>query len=703
MKASAHKDIAAIVVFTGIAFVLGGRFDLFESFAQWAEEHESWNIDELVVAGLGALISLIVFAQRRYREERIESRKRAVAEHALAESNRRHMRILDTVGEGIYGVDAQGRVTFANPAACKMLGFEPQELLGGDSHALFHEPPDAASSPHSETCPVAVAVSAGTSQRTADHHFVRRDGALFAVETLASPIVEGGQVVGAVVTFRDITKRREVERMKDEFTSVVSHELRTPLTSIRGSLGLLASGALGAVPEKGQRMLDIAVSNTDRLVRLINDILDIERIESGTIAMDRRRTVAREVALQARDAMEAMAAEAGVTLNVSTGDADLWADPDRIMQTLTNLLSNAIKFSARGDSVELTAELCGDEVLFSVRDQGRGVPADRLEAIFERFQQVDSSDAREKGGTGLGLPICRSIVEQHGGRIWVESTPGAGSTFSFTLPAYKPDTSGTSLEGEPTVLVCDDDASVREIVAAIIERRGYRAVLAASGEEALRLAAQEQPVAVLLDLLMPGLNGWETAARLKAQPETERIPVVICSVLSPADATAPTEVDVAGWVDKPMDEDSLVRALEIALTPPLQISRVLVIEDDADLAGVLTTMLEQHGLQTFHASTGSEALRLSQRVLPDLLVLDLMLPDTDGFTVVDWLRRHERLHAVPLIVYTAQDLDDFQREQLRLGETRFFTKGRISPADFEQRVLGLVARMTHEEETSRAR
>ncbi|CCG02701.1 response regulator [Blastococcus saxobsidens] len=620
----------------------------------------------------------------------------------LADLVRRNKLILDSTGDGIFGVDVDGRITFANPAACRMLGYEPNELIGRNSHDLLHEPEGTASGHGPESCPVAVALLSGVAQRNPDDDFQRRDGSLLAVAKLASPIVEDERVTGAVVSFRDITERREVDRLKDEFTSVVSHELRTPLTSIRGSLGLLASGALGAVPEKGQRMLDIAVSNTDRLVRLINDILDIERIESGKIAMERQRTAVSKLAAQARDAMEAMAAGAGVTVTVSAVEADLWADPDRMMQTLTNLLSNAIKFSDRDGVVELVARHHGGEVLFSVADQGRGIPADRLEAIFERFQQVDSSDAREKGGTGLGLPICRSIVEQHGGRIWVESTPGQGSTFFFTVPAYSAEPSPPAADA-PAVLVCDDDASVRELVSVLLERRGYRAIAAASGEEALHLAAQEQPAAILLDLLMPGLNGWETAARLKEQPDTERIPVVICSVLTPEEATEPAPVGVAGWVDKPLDEQSLLQALATALAPPLQISRVLVIEDDPDLAGVLTTMFAQHGLETFHASTGSEALRLAQRVLPDLLVLDLMLPDTDGFTVVDWLRRHERLHHVPLVVYTAQDLDESQREQLRLGETRFFTKGRISPADFEQRVMGLVAYMTTEKEASLVR
>jgi len=241
--------------------------------------------------------------------------------------------------------------------------------------------------------------------------------------------------VGTVVVFRDITERRAMERMKDEFVSVVSHELRTPLTSIRGSLGLLAGGVLGPLPEQGRRMLDIAVSSSDRLVRLVNDILDMQRISAGRIAMEHENVHAAELLETAAGAMEGMAAQAGVELCTEPVDAWARADPDRITQTLTNLLSNAIKFSLPGGRVTLACEPAGRELVFSVADLGRGIPADQLEAVFEPFHQVDSSDAREKDGTGLGLAICRSIVEQHGGRLWVESAVGRGTIFRFTVPA----------------------------------------------------------------------------------------------------------------------------------------------------------------------------------------------------------------------------------------------------------------------------
>jgi signal transduction histidine kinase len=242
--------------------------------------------------------------------------------------------------------------------------------------------------------------------------------------------------VGFIGIASDITERKAVEQMKDQFVSLVSHELRTPLTSIRGSLGLLAGGVLGQVPERGQRMLDIAVNNTERLLRLINDILDLERMQSGRIQMERVDSDLTSLMTQSGDVMRAMAEGAGVEVEVQPLAAHLCADPDRIIQALTNLLSNAIKFSPRGGNVRLRAVRCGDaSVRIEVRDQGRGIPADKLEHVFERFQQVEADDARAKGGTGLGLAICRTIVEQHAGRIWAESTLGAGTTMIVELPA----------------------------------------------------------------------------------------------------------------------------------------------------------------------------------------------------------------------------------------------------------------------------
>ncbi len=237
---------------------------------------------------------------------------------------------------------------------------------------------------------------------------------------------------------------RESEQVKDEFIAVVGHELRTPLTSIRGSLGLLEGGVLGPLPEEAVSMLSLAIVNTDRLVRLINDILDLERIDAGGIDLHLAPVQTAGLVRQAIEVVQMTANEAKVTLQSDGAELTVSADPDRAVQVLVNLLGNAVKFSPRWSTVTVEVVAEGECALFSVRDHGRGIPADRLESVFERFRQVDASDAREKGGSGLGLPIARRIVEHHGGRMWVQSAEGSGSTFHFTLPLAR--ASGVSAE-----------------------------------------------------------------------------------------------------------------------------------------------------------------------------------------------------------------------------------------------------------------
>lgn len=342
--------------------------------------------------------------------------------------------ILNSAGEGICGLDRQMNVSFLNPAAATMLGYQSNEAIGDSIQIVLSGPLSDGIPCQSPECPIYATLTEGKVQYGADRPFWRKDGTTFPVEYISAPIRERGEIVGAVLTFKDITERHEIERMKDEFISVVSHELRTPLTAIRGALGLLAGGVLANQPEKSQRMLHIAVENTDRLLRLLNDILDMERMTSGKTTPAKQRCNAAELMRQTADAMQATIEKAAIAIGVEPVEVPVWADPDRLIQIFINLLSNAIKFSPPGSTVWLTASVQEGEVLFQVRDRGRGIPSDKLETIFERFQQVDSSDSRAHGGTGLGLAICQKIVQQHGGRIWVESQLGEGSTFFFTIP-----------------------------------------------------------------------------------------------------------------------------------------------------------------------------------------------------------------------------------------------------------------------------
>jgi two-component system sensor histidine kinase VicK len=227
--------------------------------------------------------------------------------------------------------------------------------------------------------------------------------------------------------------------MKDEFIATVSHELRTPLTSLRAALGLVASGALEKRPEKIPQMLDIALANCDRLVRLVNDIVDFERIGSGTLPLHKSEWNAIDLLRRAMDPERSAASRAGLTFRIDVQPVDVWVDGDRILQVMGNLIRNAIKFSEKGGEIRLGARATSEtEVTFEVQDQGAGIPEDKLDLIFERFQQADASDSRMQGGTGLGLALCRGIINQHGGRIWAKSSPGSGSTFYFTVDQYVP-------------------------------------------------------------------------------------------------------------------------------------------------------------------------------------------------------------------------------------------------------------------------
>jgi PAS domain S-box-containing protein len=498
----------------------------------------------------------------------------------------RNQAILDSAGEGIFGLDPDGIVTFMNPSASRILGSSGMSLVGRSLHAHIH----------SATCPDrplpyrdcrVCGTRLDPPVRTGRGKFIRFDGGTLPIEYTASTIVDArGNANGVVVTFRDISERLQVERMKDEFVSTVSHELRTPLTSIRGALGLLGSGLLGAVDQRAQRMLDIAVTNTDRLVRLINDILDLERIDSGRVDLNRAVLDTGDLMIEALEGIQPFAERAGVTVIADPSQAKIWGDHDRVIQTLTNLLSNAVKFSPAGTTILLNGAPLDGMYTFAIEDEGRGIPKELIESVFERFKQVDASDSRQKGGTGLGLAICRSIVAAHGGRIWAESEEGKGTTFRFTIPLQE-ESSEDALEAAPSAVTSDRSA-------------------------------------------------------------------------------------------------------------------VLIVEDDNDLARVIGASLEARGFRTRHVLSGRCAVAACEYDVPDVIVLDLVLPEMDGFEVVEWLRARERFAHVPLVVYTAHEVTTADQDRLRLGPTEFMTKSRVSPEEFEHRVIELLATIDAREEVQGA-
>ncbi len=410
---------------------------------------ELWGQLEEVVAERTAELQ----AANSSLQQEIIDRKQV--EIALRQSEEQLRLITNALPVLIAYVDDRECYQFNNQAYTDWLGKSLTAIHGSSMREVWGEDCYPRMQPHINN---ALAGNIVTYENEIQLH----DGTTRSVSINYIPHIDNDdRISGFFALTSDISDRKAIERMKDEFISVVSHELRTPLTSLHSALKILVTGRLGVLTKDGQQFLEIADENTERLVRLVNSVLDLQRIESGAVTMEKQACTATELMIQAVDTMQAMAQQQEITLVNQPLDIQLWVDADYIVQALTNLISNAIKFSSPGGNVWLIVQRPEQpptpppngrkstkskaskvskspslpiEILFQVRDEGQGIPANKLETIFERFQQVDSSDSRKKGGTGLGLTICRKIIEQHGGKIWVDSTLGVGSTFSFTLP-----------------------------------------------------------------------------------------------------------------------------------------------------------------------------------------------------------------------------------------------------------------------------
>jgi PAS domain S-box-containing protein len=358
----------------------------------------------------------------------VEIRKQVEAEVRRREAE--FKALVEHSPDPIARIDRQSRLIYLNPSATELLGISLDELSQKSIRDL------SLSHANVESAELLIKEVFDRGEVRTIENFVRdlQGKDKFYQTFLVPEFDDWGKVESILSIARDLTELKKVERIKDEFLSIVSHELRTPLTAIRGSLGLLATGVYDDKPEKAKRMLEIASFDCERLVRLVNDILNLERLRSEQVDLTKESCSISDSIERAVENLQSIADRAQIQIKVSSIDASVCVSTDAILQVLTNLLGNAIKFSPSPSTIDAIVELQGDFALFQIRDRGRGIPRDKLESIFQRFQQVDISDSRNKGGTGLGLAICKSIVEGHGGKIWVESSLGEGSCFYFTLP-----------------------------------------------------------------------------------------------------------------------------------------------------------------------------------------------------------------------------------------------------------------------------
>jgi PAS domain S-box-containing protein len=561
----------------------------------------------------------------------------------------RQRAVFDAAMDGIVVLDAQGRIERANPAAQRIF---QRPLSGQDLTGLL----DAVARDQIRAIlqeRSGESIDAVRREATA----LRPDQSTFPVEISIAGISDGSSG-GMLVFVRDISERREIDRMKDEFVSTVSHELRTPLTSIAGSLGLIVGGAAGVLPDKAARLVSIAQSNSQRLVRLINDVLDIEKLESGKLPFDFQAVDLGDVAIRAIESVRGYADQLGVDLTLEVARAaPVRGDMDRLVQVATNLLSNAAKYSPKGGAVRVRVSREGEHVRLSVSDSGPGVPQAFRDRIFSRFAQADASDARGKSGTGLGLYIAKEIAERHGGRLWFDNPPEGGAVFCMDLPLSTREALQTGARDR--VLLVEDEPAAQALLTAILEHEGLKVDAAgtlAEAREHLRDAGRYG--AMVLDLRLPDGDGMDLMREIRARPDTRAVPIVVVSAEASRgrDPSAKT-FDVVEWMEKPVDPDRLAELVRDAVGAKGQGGAVILhIDDDRDIRELVATALSGVG-EILSAEGLLQARAILAERRPDLVVLDLELRDGSGLDLLEDLR-HEPGPPIPVIVFSAQDTGD---------------------------------------------
>jgi PAS domain S-box-containing protein len=476
---------------------------------------------------------------------------------------------------------------------------------------------------------------------------------------------------------RTAERLREVDKLKTQFLANMSHELRTPLNSIIGFSRVILKGIDGPLTEMQQTDLTAIYNSGQHLLGLINDILDLSKIEAGKMELNFDEVDLKPIIKGVMSTAIGLVKDKPITLEQSVPEdlPSIWADGTRVRQVLLNLVSNATKFTESG-KITLSAEYDADWVHLKVSDTGTGIPKENLETIFEEFTQVDGSTTRSVGGTGLGLPITRHFVEMHGGTITVESEVGVGSTFEIRLPIHAQaelgDEPGADLGEDAAsaiarrvVLAVDDDPGVISLYRRYLEGEGYQVIGISKSDEVLDKAVELQPFAITLDVLMPDKDGWQVLRELKERPETQHIPIIICSIVS--EEGRGFSLGAADYLVKPIMEDELLAALS-RLDEPEDESLVLVIDDQADDILLIRRILEaQHGYRVIEANGGQVGIDLVYQHKPDIVILDLMMPEVDGFTVLEKLKREPNTRNIPVIVITAKVLTE-EEQQTLLGQ-----------------------------------
>ena len=611
------------------------------------------------------------------------------AENALRETLQMKRAILHGASYAIISTDSDGIIQTFNPAAERMIGVSADEVVGKKQPTFFHDPDEMAaraaaieqetgSAPDEgfETLVARGQLEGGSSET--EWNCIRADGTRFPMR-ISHSVLRGpdGEITGHVAIGYDLTETRRAEMLKNEFVSVVSHELRTPLTSIRGALGLLSGGVAGELPAPATQMIGIAQKNADRLVLLINDILDIEKIESGKMRFETHKIPLGELLQSALESNRGYAQTLGVELELeplppALREATLSGDESRLQQVLSNLLSNACKWTPTGSAVKLRALLAPDStadeprIAVEVQDAGPGVPVEFESRLFERFAQADGSATREKGGTGLGLAVTLAIVEKHGGTIGYRAPDlvagRVGATFHFEMPADNVQTEAPEIaHARRRLLVIEDDDEVAAYLRAVLQDAGYAVEVAGSRARALELAGYgERFDGITLDLHLPDGHGLDVLRELRDLPATRDLPVVVVTSFYDERAQHDDNDAVAQWFAKPVEPEQLLEALARWQRTDIVHAngdgngkaRVLHVEDDGDIRRVVAMILGESS-EVITASTLAQARACLEDESFDLALLDIGLPDGNGLDLVEQLSAQQP--PVPTVIFSARE------------------------------------------------
>lgn len=628
--------------------------------------------------------------------------ERQQAEQSLHDSEARLRAVLDSTVDGIITIDPRGTVESFNSAAERIFGYTEEEVIGRNVKMLMPDPDQSAHDGYlSNFMSTGEARIIGIGREVEG---LRKHGMRFPIFLAVTEVALGGQRIFTGIV-RDITESKKIERMKNEFISTVSHELRTPLTSIRGSLGLIAGGVVGAIPDKAKTLVDIACNNSERLVRLINDILDIEKINSGKMMFDIKPQPLMPIIEQTLAANHAYAEQLGVRFELTQGllEANVAVDSDRLQQVLTNLLSNAAKFSPKGSAVEVSVARRDGVVRVEVTDHGPGIAEEFQGRIFEKFAQADGSDQRQKGGSGLGLSITKAIVEKHGGIVDYNTRPNEGSTFYFELPLLTTlapraaTVSPASVVGNHArILVCEDDPDIANLIALMLNQHGYATDIAYSAEQAKTLMAGHRYAAMTLDLMLPGQDGISLVRELRAAETYHDLPIIVVSAKAELGKLELNggAVNMIDWLDKPIDHGRLLQAARRAVRADGGMPKILHVEDDVDVVQVVATILAgQATLVPAKSLQEAQALLAKQRF--DLVLLDINLPDGSGLDLLPLI--NQLTPTPPVTIFSATDVDADVLDKV----TSALVKSQTSNTLLFETISRLINRSTAEQDARR--